>query len=774
MKFVRLSSSLLLLILMVLNQQLTSSEARTDAANEDDENAAKPSDPLSASETSAGIGHAGCRLSTVDPYVHNVVTQLVRDRASLIEYRLNFTNYTINPLITSDVVSAYRADRWARVTTAHGQTLLSLAFNYGILSMSTLTLGTERLYVELVDSPPGCFGSATESQKLAAVQYLLMRDFDADGKLTATDDARVCHEVILDDNGYAQFRHNCCYVNTINKREECTTEIGNIWLDLLYAMLAIIRFGLLLFSPAIFIGAVESMSKDNIPYVVRLKDKLMKTVWICRANNAPPSWLQAEKTLDLRTATGFPKLKKKAEQLADTGSLQKKLTVCFDRYDITVDYKRTLKENTVPVGLFQTLFRTLIKCRVRHTGPFQDCCKMNIFTAGDCSDEKSGGGVTWSMCCRQFSKLIVVLLIPFPFYIRLALFYGFEEAELLTRKEAIEIRGLREPYDSSVLHYFTPSHWFFICMYLIYAMTALSLAFFAKREDENHRPKTVIVNSFRDLKNLNWTDVLSMAVSNIIWPLKRFGIYGCVVGIVYWPLAFLYTAAICIGYLLPTIYLSFRIAYYAKTAIFVKERLSKRTMYQVRLRLDKDMYKLKTETCVKRHKQQGECLPYPQGRADPKAIADDVDYIRIDHFKSAAPATDANKKPEVDEASKELMNGDTVDVEKQAVEDAECYEDDEDGSEVDRYSLKSEIIHYKRCDWRRVVENVLSAFLGILTLYSCVIIVSEVIGCFVEIMTFTIMGIIVNASALAQIHHAALDDLRLLLRLLQQHHQEVS
>jgi len=525
-----------------------------------------------------------CVLSTVDPFVHNVVTQLVKDsRASLIEYRLNFTNYNVNPLTTSDVIDAYRADRWSRVTTAHGQTLLSLAFNYGVLSMSTLTLGTETLYIELGDSPPGCFGEASQTEKITAVQYLLMRDFAANGPLKTVDDARVCHEVILDDNGYAQFRHNCCYVNTINKREECTTEIGNIYLDLLYAMLAIVRFGLLFFSPAFFIGAVEGMSKDSIPYVVKLKDKLVKTVWICseeKSGDLPPG-LKAERTLDLRTSTGFPKLRKKVLELQNTNNLDKKLKIQFSQYDITVDYKRTLKENTVPVGLFQTLFRTFIKCRIRHTGPFKDCCKTNIFKSSSCSDDKDETGVTWSTSCRQFAKFIVVLLVPFPFYIRLGLFYGFEEAELYARKEAIAARGFLESYDNSVIHYFTPSHAFFIAMYFIYAMTAVVIAFLSNKSDEKVRPKTIIVNSFKDLRLLNWTDVLSMAVSNFIWPLKRFGIYGFVIGIVYWPLVLVYTVVVCIGYLLPTLYLSVRMMYHAKTAIFVKERRSKREMYQV-------------------------------------------------------------------------------------------------------------------------------------------------------------------------------------------------
>jgi len=47
-----------------------------------------------------------------------------------------------------------------------------------------------------------------------------------------------------------------------------------------------------------------------------------------------------------------------------------------------------------------------------------------------------------------------------------------------------------------------------------------------------------------------------------------------------------------------------------------------------------------------------------------------------------------------------------------------------------------------------VVKYVVCGLLCVTSLYSSVLIMSEVIGCFVEIVVFTIMGCIVNASAL--------------------------
>jgi len=70
-----------------------------------------------------------------------------------------------------------QGDTWARVSSVHGQTLLSLAFNYGILSLKTLTFGTDVLQVRVEDQPHGCMIQLNENDKVETVLHLLMRDF---------------------------------------------------------------------------------------------------------------------------------------------------------------------------------------------------------------------------------------------------------------------------------------------------------------------------------------------------------------------------------------------------------------------------------------------------------------------------------------------------------------------------------------------------------------------------------------------------------------------
>jgi len=607
---------------------------------------------------------------------------LTEDEYRLIEYHLNFANYSEN-LLKINVAGTYDANKWSRVTTAHGQTLLSLAFNYGVLSMKTLTLGTETMDIELQDSPPGCMATVSDRTKIDSVRYLLMRDFNASGPITTVDEDRICHEIIYDDgNGYAEFRQKCCYKNSITGTTECTTDIGNIWLDLLNTMLIIVRFGLIFAGPYLFVSAVLSMSKDSVPYVVRLKSKLVKTVCFYRGNKTDLPPVSATRVLNLSSAKGFPKLQK---CLKETNvELGQPVKVRFHQYDINVDYRRMQKENVVPVGLFYSLFSAIFRCQVRYLESFRDCCKAKIFH----SDRYV---ITWGRFCKYLGKILLILFIPMPFYIRLVVFYEYEFDELEKRKTAIQEGGLKESIVSNLLHYFTPTHGVFICMYLLYVGTALALAFLSKK-DKDHRVKKVIINSFRDLKGLNFTDTLSVMASNMVWPLKNFGALGFSVGIIYWPLAIVVNLLIGVVYLLPTVYLSFRMAYHSKLAAVIMSRQSNDTKYRVRVKPDLGVYWFQVENLLRKENKNS--------RASNISL-DDLDHI----------------------VPREHIQEDVV-------------------------SIKSTLIPYPKFSWLRIAKYVFCGFLSILTLYAVVIILSEVIGCLVEIVVFTIMGCIVNAGSL--------------------------
>jgi hypothetical protein len=295
-------------------------------------------------KTMPHVNSSGCFLRAKDPYMMNRVKELVDIGTKLINYNLSFPDYPRNPLLV-DMRSNYKANSWSRVSNQHGQTLLSLSFNYGVLSLMTLTFGVESLDVELEDSIPGCFGNLTEKGKIEETIYLLMRDFNQVPEVTFVEDERVCHEIITVEKGVAIFRDKCCFISRITGEQDCKTDFQNIWLTLLHIMLSAVRYGLLFFGPILFIPAVESMAKDQVPYSVKLKEPLQKTVYLARDDT--PIRVKYKFKLDFRRCGGFYKLRESAADYP----LGEPVKIQISQYDIDVCYKSLLTENEVPVDV---------------------------------------------------------------------------------------------------------------------------------------------------------------------------------------------------------------------------------------------------------------------------------------------------------------------------------------------------------------------------------------------------------------------------------------
>jgi len=61
-------------------------------------------------------------------------------------------------------------------------------------------------------------------------------------------------------------------------------------------------------------------------------------------------------------------------------------------------------------------------------------------------------------------------------------------------------------------------------------------------------------------------NVLHIMIGNVIWPFQKFGLGGCVVMFIYWPIALPLIGIICAFYYLPTIFLTVRMFFYSKRA----------------------------------------------------------------------------------------------------------------------------------------------------------------------------------------------------------------
>ena len=155
----------------------------------------------------------------------------------------------------------------------------------------------------------------------------------------------------------------------------------------------------------------------------------------------------------------------------------------------------------------------------------------------------------------------MVLLLPIPFYIRLGVYYVFEHPEIVDRYEAASVLGMPPEYNFRLLRYLTPTHPVFATAYIIYFLAGFSLAVLSGRPTKT-RYQEATISAFTDLKNLSMLSAVGMLIKNCLWPFKKYGIWGCFLGLIYWPFIMPVSIVTCIIYCIPLIFLSIQVVYY--------------------------------------------------------------------------------------------------------------------------------------------------------------------------------------------------------------------
>ena len=141
------------------------------------------------------VNETGCKVLTVYPNLNREINDMNDRNAKLVTYEITLEGYVGNPLHDS-VTRHFHADHWYRSFNNHGRTLLTLSFDYDIVSLWLLSIGVEHMDVALKDEPKGCLGDLDEEVKFAVLLELMTSDFQTEEKaVMAGDEPHVCVEV---------------------------------------------------------------------------------------------------------------------------------------------------------------------------------------------------------------------------------------------------------------------------------------------------------------------------------------------------------------------------------------------------------------------------------------------------------------------------------------------------------------------------------------------------------------------------------------------------
>ena len=221
-----------------------------------------------------------CHLHTHNAdYVHDYIRTRQENGIKLLEITLTFEDYWTNPLRVGTSEN-YKLETWHRTFSRHGQTLLTLPFDYKMLSLTFLSFGTEEMTVGLIDAPQCCFAQLPVERQIEEIKTLFASDFQAhpDEPSWLEPDDSFCHQFIEPENGVASFKYECCSHSEDRDGLQCRTMPKNKWIEYLYTVINIMDALFFLFGPLLVVAMFASRSFRVTEYIVQLTEPHVTTV----------------------------------------------------------------------------------------------------------------------------------------------------------------------------------------------------------------------------------------------------------------------------------------------------------------------------------------------------------------------------------------------------------------------------------------------------------------------------------------------------------------
>ncbi len=512
---------------------------------------------------------SSCKIHPADKDMHAHIKLLLNRGTKLIKFLLNFDEYEEDPLQSDNYFSwNYQPYLWYRAYNNHGRTLLTLAFNYDVLSIQLLAFGVETVNVSLIDSPKGCFGKLSEIDKISKLLFAVVVDF-AEGDITGPNmviggEGQSCRQFIQKIGDYGKYKFMCCGWHPDKKGDnseginDCSDNERGVWLTILFGMFGVLNILSYLFGPLFLEWLIKGTSIHRMAYQLYLRaDETVKvdTADLPNVGNVDKYTVLYKDRNKLPLLKRISKLRNDPAHDETQAELKKLL--------LFVNQQELMHVNEAPVGLIHFLLNNFLLCKIRYWDTFQACCKASIFgnwsyrflcfTLGGAKHNRSKPCLSWGTLMRVVGGLLIIVLIPIPYYIRLAVYYLYENEEVQNQLAALNNVGLKPLYQHNMLHYLTPTHVGFVCVYIIYVFSLVSLSICRVKDPSQFNE--IIVDAIQDMRSVNKSKCLKLIVLHLILPLEKFGIWGVFVGLLYWPIVIPICGLVSACYCIPTIYL---------------------------------------------------------------------------------------------------------------------------------------------------------------------------------------------------------------------------
>ncbi|XP_055999040.1 uncharacterized protein LOC125656979 [Ostrea edulis] len=507
-----------------------------------------------------------CSVTPVSEMLRHDIKELLDAGTKLIIYELKFRNHSgkIPGQSKSDI---YKPFLWERSTGRHGQGLLFLKTGFEILSLSTLSYGTENMKVELQEEPIGCLLQRDIKEVEKGLRHILLNDFKeispdgAGGSLS--DNEHVCNMHIKNVNNRAVFYHVCCS-KTPKGSIVCRELVKDMWVRILFYCIYLMNLLVIMFCPYLIPKAWYQDKYKTLKYEFNCDNPIQVKVMKTYLNNPPPTTENIVNIDDLPLMNAF------MEQL-DEMDEDTVYALTLSKIYLNVKHERLIPPNDVPVGIIRSIYDSFFRCQIRERDSLKPCCNRSVFEPfrGTSLVIKH---LKWYHCLQKLMLIVSCILVIIPWIFRIAIFYRYEDSEHDDKDDAARDRKLEVHFayfPGSMTSFLTPVHGMFVFCYAVLVVDGVLFGVLEFITSEIKRNMDIVLRKcFRDMHESSYSRSFGWAIRTLLYPFKEYGVFAFFIVGIYWMFVLPVIIMVLAFYCIPTLNIALRLLCHLIIVVF--------------------------------------------------------------------------------------------------------------------------------------------------------------------------------------------------------------
>jgi hypothetical protein len=437
--------------------------------------------------------------------------------SKLLYITTKFTNTTLLPEFIGDGNSImYQPLKWIKTSGTHGNGLLQLRPNYEILSLNSLAIQTKRTEIELQETPLGCMKLLNDSKYEQIIRQFML-------KYSKQNEEQICNVHIGSDAGYVVFFHECCYINDENETI-CLRVEKNLWMKTIDVCTYIIIVLAMLYCPMLIPTSFYRQKYTPSSFVHIPQKPVTITV---KKTTDTGIWWENRHVLETVSLSKFAGMTNFLQTLGDMKN-ETTYELKVSKLNLNVRHDQILSENKAPTSLSRTIYDAFFECGIRDKCDTKDCCNTNILGCF----RLFGKEYPWFKCLRLFMRIILCLIVCSPWIARLCVYYIYEREIRSERQKAADDRNMKLHLRVNLTYFLTPVHVLFVACYVMIALDYVLFGFVSKKL--KLELQTMAQSCLQDMRDGSKMVVIKWAFRVLTIPFRKFGIFGFIIGLIFW------------------------------------------------------------------------------------------------------------------------------------------------------------------------------------------------------------------------------------------------